>query len=129
MVAAGQVEVYFNKKTSNLFFSDNISVIKTIERLPQTTSELKQYCAMLPQEFSKYYGKTTTVYQCEFKKIAGIDCLYLIFDGALDGTRSIQYQMQKSPSVAITITATAQNETFEIIKKEFDEIMASLTFQ
>ena len=38
-VASGQTEVYYNKKTSNLRFSDNINVMKSIERLPQTASE------------------------------------------------------------------------------------------
>jgi hypothetical protein len=128
MVASGQIEVYFNKKTSNAFFSDNINVIKTIERLPQTASELNQLCTMIPKELSEYYGKPTKVYECEFKKVAGLDSLYLIFDGVLDGTTSMQYQIQKSPSVAITVTATSKNETFEIIKKEFDAIMASFTF-
>jgi hypothetical protein len=78
MVASGQIEVYFNKKTSNAFFSDNINVIKTIERLPQTASELNQLCTMIPKELSEYYGKPTKVYECEFKKVAGLDSLYLL---------------------------------------------------
>jgi hypothetical protein len=129
MVAAGQVEIYFNKETSNSLFSDNINVIETIENLPQTISKLHQYCTELPQGLSKYFGKTVNVYKCEFRKIAEIDCLYLVFDGAVDGTRSMQYQIQKSPSLDIIITATCKNETFEIINKEFDEIMGSLKFQ
>ncbi|OGP54867.1 MAG: hypothetical protein A2Y65_08505 [Deltaproteobacteria bacterium RBG_13_52_11] len=128
MVTSGQTEVYFNKKTANASFTDNINVIKTIERLPQTISELKQYCAMFQKEIYKYYGVTSKIYKCEFKKMAGLDCSYIIYDGALDGTKNILCQIQKSPNVAIIITASSKNETFEIIRKEFDEMLASLKF-
>jgi hypothetical protein len=127
-VASGQIEVYYNKKTSNVRFSDNINVMKSIERLPQTASELNQYCAKFPEELSEYFGKPTKVYECDFKKVAGINSIYLDFDGAIDGTRSIQVQIPKSPNVNIVITATGKNETYEIISKEFDGIMTSLTF-
>ena len=127
-ITSGQTEIYFNKKTANVSFTDNINVIKTIERLPNTISDLNKYCVMFPKEIAKYYGITSKIYKCEFKKVAGLNCPYLIFDGVIDGTRSIQYQLQKSPNVAIIITATSKNETFEIIRKEFDEIIASLTF-
>ena len=127
MIAAGQTEIYINKKTSTVSFNDTINVIKAIDRLPQTVSELNQYCPMVKKEFSKYYGKPTNVYGCELRTVAGFNSLYLVFDGVIDETKSIQYQIQKSPSVIIIITATFKNETFEIIKKEFEAIISSLT--
>jgi len=128
MITSGQTEIYFNKKTANVSFADNINVIKTIERLPQKISELKQYCAMFPKEIYKYCGVTPKIYKCEFKKIAGLDCSYIIYDGVIDRTKNILCQIQKSPNVAIIITASSKIETFEIIRKEFDEMLASLKF-
>lgn len=128
MIVSGQVEVYLNKKASNFSFNENINVVQTIERLPQTVSELDQFCANIPQLMSENYGKSIKVYECELKKVAGLNSLYFIVDGILDETKNIMYQFQKSPSVAITITATCRNETLEIFKKEFDEIIATLTF-
>jgi hypothetical protein len=127
MVAAGQTEIYINKKTSTVSFNDTINVIKAIDRLPQTASELNQYCPMIKKEFSEYYGRPIDVYACELRTVAEFNSLYLVFDGVIDETKSIQYQIQKSPSVIIIITATSKNETFEIIKKEFEAIMSSLT--
>ena len=128
LVTSGNTEIYLNTKTSNYFFNDNINIIKTFERVPQTVSELNQFCAKIPQDLSEAYGKPIKAYKCEFKKVAGFNGVYLSADGVLDGTKSIAYQLQKSPNVAMTITATCRNDTFEIIRKEFDEIMASFTF-
>jgi hypothetical protein len=127
MVAAGKIEIYINKKTSTVSFNDTINVMKAIERLPQAASELNQYCPMIKKELSKYYGKPINVYECELRTVAGFNSLYSVFDGVVDETKCIQYQIQKSPSVILIITAGAKNETFEIIEKEFEEIISSLT--
>lgn len=128
MVVAGQIELFLNQKTSDLVFNDNIVVMKMIERLPQTASELNQYCTQLADMLAEQLGKRVTVYECNFKKIAGGNALYFVADGVVEGTKSIQAQIPKSPNVNIVITATGKNETYEIISKEFDEITASLTF-
>lgn len=128
MVVSGKIEMYFNKKTSNTFYNDNINVIETVERLPQTVSEVNTYCAQAPKKFFELFGKSMTFYECGLRKVAEKDSLYSVFDGVIDGTRSIQYQIQKSPSVAIVITATSRDETFAIMSKEFDAIMASFAF-
>lgn len=128
MVVAGQMELYLNRNTSNPLFNDNIVVMKIIEPLPQTVSEQDQYCTELSDMLAEQFGKLVTVYECSFKKIAGLNALYLVADGVVEGTRSIQVQIPKSPNVNIVITATCKNETNEIISKEFEEIMASFTF-
>ena len=127
MVASGQTEIYLNKKTSNFSFNDSICVIKAMERMPQTVSELDQFCEMTPKKLSKDYGKPIKIYECELRTVAGFNSLYIISDGLTDGTKDIQYQIQKSHSVLLVITAGAKDETFEIIKKEFEEMMSSLT--
>ena len=71
MVVSGDVEIYLNKQTSNSVNNDNINVIKTIERLPQTVSEQNQFCAKTSQDLSEVYGKLIKVYECEFRKVAG----------------------------------------------------------
>jgi hypothetical protein len=126
MVAAGQTEIYINKKTSTISFNDTINVMKAIGSLPKTVDELNQVCEVLPKELSKYYGKPTKVYKCELRTVAEFNSLYSVFDGVVDGTKCIQYQIQKSPSVVLIITAGTKNETFEIINKEFEEMMSSV---
>jgi hypothetical protein len=55
-VATGKIEYYFNKKTSDNYFSDNINVRKEIGRIPQNSSEMNKVCDNLPSEFAKILG-------------------------------------------------------------------------
>ena len=126
MVLSGKVEVYYNQNTTNIYFRDNINVYKQIGRLPQTVSESKEACKNLPSELSRAYGKHTKVYNCGLRKVSGLNAFYSEFDGVVDKTKNIQFQIQKSPSVIITITATCKNQSLKIIKKEFEDIVSSI---
>ena len=81
---------------------------------------------MLPEQLSSYFGRKIKGYQCKFKNINGLRSLLLEFDGVIEGTRSIQYQIQKSPSVQIIITMTCKNSVLNTIRKEFDRIILSI---
>jgi hypothetical protein len=48
------------------------------------------------------------------------------FDGVVEGTRSMTYEIQKSPSIIIVLTATCKNKTLSIIKKEFEDMVSSI---
>jgi len=129
MILSGKVEIYYNQNTTDTYFRDNINVFILIGRLPQTVSESKKTCKSLPGELSRAYGKHIKVYKCELKKVSGLNAFYSEFDGVVDGTKSIQYQIQKSQSVVITLTATCKNQSLRIIKKEFEDIVSSLKFK
>jgi hypothetical protein len=120
------VEIYYNQNTTDAYFRDKILVGILAGRLPQTVSERKITCTGLPGELSRAYGKHIKVYKCGFKKVSGLNAFYAEFDGVVDGTRSIQYQIQKSPSVVIIITATCKNTSLSIIKKEFENMVSSI---
>jgi hypothetical protein len=122
------IESFVNTKTSTPLFKDNIVILKSTDRLPQTDSELKQYCAKTTQNLSEAHGKPFKAYKCEFRKVAGYNRVYLIVDGVKNETKTIMYLLQQSPSDVIAIAAACRNETCETITKEFDEIMASFTF-
>jgi hypothetical protein len=123
-----QIESFINTKTSIPLFKDNIVILKSTDRLPQTSSELKQYCEKITQNLSEAHGKPFKAYKCEFRKVAGFNRVYLIIDGVKNETKTIMYLLQQSPSDVIAIAAGCRNETCETITKEFDEIMASFTF-
>jgi hypothetical protein len=126
MVVSGKVEIYYNQKTADNYFADNMNVFKRLGRLPQSTSEAKALCESLPDQFSSMYGKPTKVYSCGSRKVSGFDAFYVDFDGVADGTRSMTYEIQKSQNVIISLTATCKNRTLPIIKKESEEILASI---
>lgn len=126
MILSGKVEIYYNQNTTDAYFRDNINVFILMGRLPQTVSESKEKCRNIPSEVSRAYGKNVKVYNCGSRKVSGLNAFYSEFDGLVDGTRSIQYQIQKSPSVIIVFTATCKNKSLRIIKKEYEDIVSSI---
>ena len=125
-VKSGQVEYFFNQKTSDSSFSDNINVMKLVGRIPQNSTQLHEVCNSAPKQISSYFGREIKVYQCKLVDINNLKSLLLEFDGAVEGTRSIQYHIEKSPSVQILITATCKNSVLDTIRKEFNRIVLSI---
>lgn len=125
-IRSGQVEFYFNQKTSDGSFADNINVIKQIGKIPGNNTELGEVCNSAPKQFSSYFGREIKVYQCKLVNINNLKSLFLEYDGAIKGTRTIQYLIQKSPSVQIMITATCKNSVLDTIRIEFNRIVLSI---
>jgi hypothetical protein len=125
-VKSGQVEYYLNQKTSDSSFADNINVIKEIGKIPENNTQLREVCNSAPKQFSSYFGRQIKVYQCKLVDINNLKSLFLEFDGVVEETRSIQYTIQKSPSVQIMITATCKNSVLDTIRKEFNRIVLSV---
>jgi hypothetical protein len=125
-VKSGNVEVYFNKKTSDSIFLDNINVMKAVGKIPENNTQLQEVCNLLPNQFSSYFGRTIKVYQCKLLDINNLKPLFLEYDGVGEGTRNIQYVFQKSPGVQIIITATCKNSVLDTIRKEFTKIVLSI---
>ncbi len=125
-VKSGQVEYYFNQNTSDSSFVDNINVMKQVGRIPQNNTQLREVCNSVQKQLSSYFGREIKVYQCKLMDINNLKSLFLEFDGALEGTRSIQYNIEKSPSVQILITATCKNSVLDTIRKELNRIVLSI---
>ena len=128
-IQSGGVEIYFNQETPNIHFNDNINVVKTIGKIPQNDNQLRKVCELLPEQLSSAFGRKIKVYQCKLKNVNRLDCLFLEFDGMVEGTRSIQYQIRKSISVQIIITATCKNTTLKTVRNEFENIVHSIKFK
>jgi len=125
-VKSGQVEYYFNQKTSDSSFADNINVTKQVGRIPENNTQLREVWNLAPKQLSSYFGREIRVYQCKLVEINNLKSLFLEYDGTIEGTRSIQYLIQKSPSVQIIITATCKNRILDTIRKEFNRIVLSI---
>jgi len=125
-VAQGKLEFYFNKNTSDNYFMDNINVNKGIGQIPQNNSEMKKECDNLPSQFAKMFGKPIKFYSCELRKISGLNAVYLEYDGIVENTRGIAYVIQFTQNVTITFTLTCKNKIVNVMRKEFDDIIASV---
>lgn len=123
MVKSGNVEIYLHQKTSDGRFADNVNFLTQAARLPTVAAEVS---AELPNELSQAFGRPVQMYQCAARRISKLPALLLEFDGMAEGTRSIQYQFQKSPSVVVIATATAKLDALETIRAEFERMMASV---
>ena len=89
---------------------------------------LKKLCPVMPSELSRAYGKLVGLYQCDARGLNGRTALYLEFDGAVQGTRSMQYQIEKSPTEMVTVTATAKDKTLGQTRADFNRMMRSVRF-
>lgn len=128
MIESGQIEAYFNTRTSSSTFNDNINVLKQPgNTVPASSEELNQLCGILTNYLSQTFGREITSYQCEFAKVNGDKALYINFDGALAGTRSMQYQFYHS-GFTYVMTATCENSKVDEISKEFDTMVQSIRF-
>ena len=81
---------------------------------------------VLPGEFSRLFGRIVSLDGCELRTIAGRNALYLEFDGALPGTKTIQYQLQRNPRETLILTATARSIDLPRMLSEFEAMVSSI---
>lgn len=75
---------------------------------------------------SSAYGKPIDLYECGMRNLNDGWALFLEFDGVVDGTTSIQYQILKSPGVVIIITGTCKNSVLDSNRTDLEDIVNSL---
>jgi hypothetical protein len=126
-IRSGQVEFLFRVSQTPSGFADNINVIKQVGKLPQD-HELAQVCRELPAIFAQHFGRPAELHRCDFATVAERPALHLEFDGAVAGTRSIQYSIQRSSAVQLVITATATLNTLAIVQEDLARVLATLEF-
>lgn len=125
LIKAGRVEIYFRPDGSTEFM-DNVNALKQVGTVPAQGKPTNDVCRSLPGELSKIFKKATKVYKCEHLNLNGYNMMYLDFDGVYPGTRSLQYQIQKSPNVMLIMTATVKRKNLDAMSTEFDNMVRSL---
>jgi hypothetical protein len=128
-IKSGDMELYIHKGFGAGGFVNNINVIRQSSLIPGTDAELKETCDQVPGILSQYFRHPTVLYQCSLTKVAGKGAMLTEFDGALGGTHSIQYQIQKSDGATLVVTGTFTNGTAEKERVVFMHIVSSMKFQ
>jgi len=126
-IISGSVEMIFVQSLKASSFTDNINILKQVGRIPGE-ADLAETCGQLPAIFSQYFGRPIQSHQCKLSQVAGLPALYLEFDGAIEGTQSMQYQVQRSSSVQIIVTATAKETTVDALRSDFSPFIESIEF-
>jgi hypothetical protein len=103
-----------------------MNIMKHVGKIPENNRQLREMCGSFPKQLSSAFGRKIECYQCKLKEINGLTFLFLEFEGVLEETRSLQFQIQKSPGVQIIITVTCKNSVLDTIREEFERIISSI---
>ena len=125
-VQAGELEIFYRREDTPGSFIDNVNVLMQSADLPSTPDQLENICQILPTEFSRVFGRPIAMDVCEMRERIGRRSLYLEFDGAVPGTTTLQYQIQRSQRATLIMTATAATENLPRMMDEFEEMIASI---
>jgi hypothetical protein len=125
-VQAGELEIFYRREDTPGSFIDNVNVLMQSADLPSTPAQLEKICQILPTEFSRVFGRPIAMDVCEMRERISRRSLYLEFDGAVPGTTTLQYQIQRSQKTTLILTATAATENLPRMMDEFEEMIASI---
>jgi len=125
-VEAGQLEIFYRTEGGDIAFVDNVNVMMQKAQLPANARQLQEICQILPEEFSRLFGRPIGMENCEMRAIAGRSALYLAFDGALLGTKTLQYQIQRSDGMMLILTATSTENNIPRMLGEFEVMVSSI---
>jgi hypothetical protein len=125
-VQAGELEIFYRREGVPGDFIDNVNVLIQAADLPSTPDQISEICQILPTEFSRVFGRPIAMDVCEIRERIRRRSLYLEFDGAIPGTKTLQYQIQRSQKMTLILTATVVTEHLPRMMDEFEEMIASI---
>jgi hypothetical protein len=122
-VQSGQVELYMHSGVGSDSFTNNVNVIKQTGQIPTNAAGVKKDCDAMPDAYAQAFGKPIKFYQCELRTVAGLNSIFVVNDGGVDGTIIVQYQIQKSDNVLLVITGTFTNQTLSRERPGFEAMV------
>ncbi|MGB0619458.1 MAG: hypothetical protein ACPGVZ_08285 [Myxococcota bacterium] len=125
-VQSGEIEIFYRTEGVDFDFVDNVNVMVQRALIPNSESQLDEVCRVLPGEFSRLFGRPISLDDCELRAVAGRRSLYLAFDGALVGTKTLQYQVQRGNGQTLILTATSKVAHVPRMLSEFEAMVASI---
>jgi len=125
-VVSGQIEIFYRTEGVALNFVDNVNVMSQRAELPRSAEQLAEVCRILPGEFSRMFGRPIGLDGCELRRVGGRPALYLAFDGAVEGTKTMQYQVQRQTGETVILTATSTRTNLTRMQSEFEQMVASM---
>lgn len=125
MVETGQIELFFLPGDAPEF-ADNINVLRQPMPDIPVAEFLPLLCPNVAEQFSSMFNRSIQVYTCEERSVGGQPSIYLSFDGALEGTRNMQYFVRQSGGTSLIFTATAANASSANVGRLFDQAMQTV---
>ena len=128
-VMAGELEVLYRRGSAPGTFVDNVNVLVQRAKLPASPEEVSRVCELLPGTFSRVFGRPIAMDVCEMRERVGRRAFYLEFDGAIEGTKSMQYQLSRESEETLVVTATVRSENLARMQDEFEAMIASIRLE
>jgi len=125
-ISTGNVEVFFNMKTSNTRFADNINVMRSRGRVPSSSQEGEQACTEAGRSLPQVLGRPIDLHDCGYRTINGFDALYMNITVRGAPYRTVQYMLNVGKTQPLLFTLTVKHDDYYGLKREFDTIIQSL---
>jgi hypothetical protein len=121
LLVGGKVDYYYSPDPK---FS--ISVYKGTGEIPGSEFNQSVMCSNMAGDLSKQAERNVKVYDCQNKLVDGHRAFYMVADDYWKDHKNIQYMFQKNNNEVLLFTASSQTRNFDDMKKEFENVMASL---
>ena len=121
LLVGGKVDYFYSPDPK---FS--ISVYKGPGEIPGSEFNQAEMCNSMADELSKQAERNVKVYDCQNKLVDGQRAFYMVSDDYWKDHKNIQYMFQKNNNELLLFTASSQTSNFDNMKKEFENVMASL---
>jgi hypothetical protein len=120
-VLDGKAEIYYDNLHDSIYVQTDKGGMRPYKALE------KHICNkdLLRKAFSKSFGKAVHVYACMVVRVSNYDAVYMDFEGAQPGTRSLQYQIWKPSNDTVILTLTARNKHLRKLRDEFTALIYS----
>jgi hypothetical protein len=128
-VQSGAVEIYYDRATSDKTFTDYVDVkLGPKSVVPSTPAAVDVACTAYTQALAKAAGRTLAVTTCAPRQVGALKTFYIEYDGRVDGTLTMQYQVPRPDGKLIYFTATCKKSSLEKFRPDFDAIVKSVQF-
>lgn len=125
-VQEGDLEIFYRRAERSSSFLESVNIMRQASPLPGSREEVSLVCEILPGEFSRVFGRPIAMEACEMREIMGQRALYLQFEGAIEGTKTMQYQLEQSDDITLVLTAVATESNLSRMLGEFESMVASI---
>ncbi len=123
-IADGKAELYYDDLYDLIYVQRDRGGMKPYKTLEKHICNKK----LLQKTLSKSFGRPVHIYACRVVRVSNYDAVYMDFDGAQPGTRSLQYQIWKPANDTVILTLTARNKNLPKLRDEFTAMIYSLAF-
>ncbi len=120
-VRVGQAEIYYDDFHDTLYVQPDRGGMRPYKALePHICNK-----DLLQKTFSRTFGRPVRVHACLVLRVSTYDAVYMDYDGAQLGTRSLQYQIWKTSNETVILTLTARNKNLQKLRDEFAAMIYS----